>query len=45
LPFERFELDVEKQAGLSLQLMQDAVSGQRLAEPHVKIIPTQTPHR
>ena len=39
LPFERFELDVAKQARLSFQLMQDAIDGLRIAEPHVKIVP------
>jgi DNA-binding LacI/PurR family transcriptional regulator len=43
LPFERFELDVERHAGLSLQLMQDAISGQRIIEPHVRIAPTHVP--
>ena len=39
LPFERFETDVEEQARVSLQMVQDAIKGQRIAEPHVKIVP------
>lgn len=40
LPFERFELDVAEQAHVGLQLMQDAIHGRRIAQPHVKILPT-----
>ncbi len=39
LPFERFEMDVERLASLGLQLMQDVASGQRITEPHLKISP------
>ncbi len=39
LPFERFEMDVQKLARLSLQLVQDAIEGQRINEPHMKIVP------
>lgn len=34
LPFERFELDVRKQARLGMELLQDAISGRRIVEPH-----------
>lgn len=35
--FEHFELDVHEQVKLSLELLQHAIKGQRVLEPHVKM--------
>lgn len=43
LPFQRFEFDVEQQAQRVLTLIQDATGGQRIAEPHVILMP-HAPH-
>ncbi|MCC7349150.1 MAG: GntR family transcriptional regulator [Phycisphaerales bacterium] len=45
LPFERYEVDVARQADLSLQLVQDVISGHRISEPHLKITPNQIGER
>lgn len=39
LPFERFEFDVEKQAKLSLHMLQEAINGRRIAQPHLELAP------
>ncbi|MCC6423738.1 MAG: GntR family transcriptional regulator [Phycisphaerales bacterium] len=40
LPFERFEFDVKGQAKSIIGLLQDAISGQRISEPHRVVDPT-----
>lgn len=46
LPVERFENEPALQARLSLELMQNVINGQRVAEPHMKLTPIQrTPER
>lgn len=39
LPFTRFEVDVQEQAQLALQLLQAAVAGQRIKSPHITVVP------
>gem|GEM_PF-4751361 len=40
LPFDCFEFDVEAQARLSLELVQEVINGQRIVEPHLRVLPT-----
>lgn len=45
LPFEPIEFDAEKQAQVSLQLLQNAISGKRISEPHRKVAPVHESSR
>jgi len=38
LPFERFELDVQGQARMAMDLLQEAIGGRRISEPHRKLV-------
>jgi DNA-binding LacI/PurR family transcriptional regulator len=45
LPFQRFEVNIAGQVERALQLMQDAIHGQRISEPHLKILSRPYPVR
>ena len=39
LPFERFQVDITRHAQLGFQLLQEAINGQRIVEPHILLAP------
>jgi DNA-binding LacI/PurR family transcriptional regulator len=43
MSFERFELDVAEQARTGLHLMEDAINGQRIDQPHIKLMSVHQP--
>jgi DNA-binding LacI/PurR family transcriptional regulator len=45
LPFERFEVNTAEQVEIAMQIMQDAINGLRIAQPHWKIIPKHNSSR
>lgn len=45
VPFERFELDVQDQARQAMEILQEALNGRRVSQPHRKLVPMHQPRR